>query len=559
MSFSATIVSMVLATIMQCAILSAAVTPPNAADLWNDFFEHIQEMDLPAGEQSSWGPAEQARYEELLPLIQQARSFTQIEQCDWGLDYSQGLGMLVPHLAPMRQASMLIQFSIQADVVSGNTASAIEGMESILGISQHIHIDKTVIGALVGYSAFSMTKDMLPIVDSINDPTQLEAIQQRVDGLDPFDPFGIRSSIGHEHDLLTDWIESPEFTELDPSEFGSDVDASSWNIEAEKQSYNEAMNTAVEIFAMEDETAAAAAMKSWEQAIDSGEYGEMSQVLCPTLGRLLETAVRASNDVAKLKEVIDKKMHMLQSPNAATYFLQAVEAYSALDSGERIKAVQQGDFEMLEAPLQLLAKAAAMEPTRITLSDDPMTPHWIAPLYALTLDGVARGTRQDVLVTLQVVAHLSQQDRFAASIAAANLFGGDWRSITTGLMPEGQEPIMNAIRRIPHADVFMLHGSARSDTRRLADWFEVEGDWKPTKDVVLATTITLAVEGSVARRWPVVWQAFVTSLSVPDDDAVIKASISTQTPEALLFVRLDQAEAFNEMLRDFRNLLARSR
>ena len=557
MSFSATIVSMVLATITQCAILSAVVTPPNAADLWNDFFEQIQDMELPFGEQISWSHTEQARYEELLPLIQQARSFAQIEQCDWGLDYSQGLGMLVPHLAPMRQASMLIQFSIRADVVSGNNASAIEGMDSILGISQHIHIDRTVIGALVGYSAFSMTKDMQPVVDSINDPTHLEAIQQRVDGLDPFDPFGLRSSIGHERDMLMDWIESPEFTELDPSEFGSDVDASSWNIEAEKQSYNEAMNTAVEIFAMEDETAAAAAMKSWEQAIDSGEYGEMSQVLCPTLGRLLETAVRASNDVAKLKEVVDKKMHMLQSPNAATYFLQAVEAYEVLDSDKRMKALQQGDFEMLEAPLQLLAKAASMEPTRITLSDDPATPSWIAPLYALTLDGIARGTIQDVQVTLQVVAHLSQQDRFAASIAAANLFGGEWRTISNELTDEHRVQFQNLIRRIPSADTFMLHASAKSDSRRLAVWFEVEGDWKPSRDVVLATTITLAAQDGIAKRWPVVWPAFVDSIGVPDNDAVIKASISMQTPEALLFVRLNQAEAFNEMLRGFRKLLAR--
>jgi hypothetical protein len=105
----------------------------------------------------------------------------------------------------------------------------------------------------------------------------------------------------------------------------------------------------------------------------------------------------------------------------------------------------------------------------------------------------------------------------------------------------------------------MLHGSARSDTRRLADWFEEEDDWKPSRDVVLATTVTLAIEDGIARRWPVVWPAFVTSLRVPDDNAVIKTAILTQTPEALLLVKLEQAEAFNEMLRDFRNLLAKPR
>ena len=115
---------------------------------------------------------------------------------------------------------------------------------------------------------------------------------------------------------------------------------------------------------------------------------------------------------------------------------------------------------------------------------------------------------------------------------------------------------MNVILRIPHADAFMLHGSAKSDTRRLAAWFSVEGDWKPSKDAVLAATITLAAEDGVARIWPTAWPAFVESLGVPDDDSVVVAAISTQMSDALLLVELEQAEAFNKKLRGFRNLLA---
>ena len=547
---------MVLATIMQCVLLGTTVTPPNAADSWNDFFEQIQDMDLPDGEQSSWGPAEQARYEELLPLIRQAREYSQMEHCDWGLDYSEGMGLLLPHLGPMRQASMLIRFSIQADVTAGNNTSAIDGMNSILGLSQQSSSDNTVIGALVSYSEFLMTKNLTPIVDSIDDPTHLEAFQQTIHELDAFDPFGLRASIGHERNSLIKWFDSPDFKELDPSEFGSDVDASSWDMGAEIKNYNVAMDRAVQIFEMEDETAAALAAKDWKTAIDAGAYGEMSKVICPYIGKLIERAFIASNDVEKLKGVVDKKMQMLRSPNAATYFLQAVEAYAALDSDERIKAVQQGDFEMLEAPLRLLAIASAMDPTRITLSDDPATPHWIAPLNALTLDGIARGTVQDLLVTIQVVGHLSQQDRFAASIAAANLYGLEWEKLPDGFSSEDEKQMLNTIRRIPHADAFMLHASSKSDMRRLAKWFDVEGDWKPSKDAVLAATITLAAEDGVADIWPAVWPSFVKSLGVPDDDSVVTAAISTQMSDALLHVQLEQAETFNEKLRGFRNLLA---
>jgi hypothetical protein len=84
----------------------------------------------------------------------------------------------------------------------------------------------------------------------------------------------------------------------------------------------------------------------------------------------------------------------------------------------------------------------------------------------------------------------------------------------------------------------------------------VEGDWKPSKDAVLAATITLAAEDGVADIWPAVWPSFVKSLGVPDDDSVVTAAISTQMSDALLLVQLEQAETFNKKLRGFRNLLA---
>ncbi|MEE2912493.1 MAG: hypothetical protein VX436_01670 [Planctomycetota bacterium] len=533
-------------------LLSTVVTPPNAADLWGDFFEQIQDIELPIGEQSDWGSSEQAMYEEFLPLIRQARSNAQVIHCDWGLNYSKGMDLLLPHLSPMRQAAGLIQFSVQADLVSGNNASAIDGMSSIVGISQQSSTDKTVIGSLVGYSAFSMTKGFMSAIDSAYDPMHLEGFKQRLDAIDTFDPFAIRASVGHERDSLISWFDSPQFKALDPSDFGSDVNASSWHMDTEIKNYNEAMDKAIRIFAIEDQETAVDEMNEWESALTSGQYGEMSKVLCPSMGRLLENAFKATDDIATLKSLVNKKIEMLQSPNSATYFIQAVQAYEAIDPEERAAAVGNENFEILEVSLQLLAKAAAMEPARITLAEDPATPYWIAPLHALTLDGIARGSSKDILVALQVVGHFSQQDRFAASISAANLFDLLHRSKSHLLSIEDTNRFKNAIRRIPHADAFMLHASAKSDARRLADWFKVDGDWQPSEDVVLATTITLAVK----ERLPIQWEAFVKSLGVPDNDAVIKAAISTQASDAILLVELHHAKAFSEKLRYFQRLLA---
>ena len=74
--------------------------------------------------------------------------------------------------------------------------------------------------------------------------------------------------------------------------------------------------------------------------------------------------------------------------------------------------------------------ACSMPPKQITLANSPETPHWIAPLYSLALDCIARGTSADRLSIMEFVGHLSQQDRFAASILAAKLFDYDWGTHT---------------------------------------------------------------------------------------------------------------------------------
>ena len=149
-----------------------------------------------------------------------------------------------------------------------------------------------------------------------------------------------------------------------------------------------------------------------------------------------------------------------------------------------------------------------------------------------------------------MAGHLSQQDRLAASIAAASIVEQTIRLLPDNRTKDDSDSMLNATRNIPTADAFMISSSAKSDTRRLAEWFDVKGRWKPSIDVVLSATITLARKNGVSDSWPL----FVEVMGVPDADALVDAGISENMPDALLFAEFATADRFNEKLQRAKTL-----
>ena len=168
-------------------------------------------------------------------------------------------------------------------------------------------------------------------------------------------------------------------------------------------------------------------------------------------------------------------------------------------------------------------------------------------MSSLALDCAARGTQEDIATLAEFIGHMSMQSRFASSIIAGKLF----------YMIKWHE-ISNAIEKIPIADAFGLHGSARSDRERLKKYFEIDEKWDPPKANVLAMTLTIAKETSAPEENPSAWRTLVDALGIPDDDIVIVAVLEEWMPKSLSDFDLEQKQAFNEMLKEFKTKLARS-
>jgi hypothetical protein len=138
------------------------------------------------------------------------------------------------------------------------------------------------------------------------------------------------------------------------------------------------------------------------------------------------------------------------------------------------------------------------------------------------------------------------QTRFASSIIAGKLF----------TMLAWHE-VIGAIQKIPTADAFGLHGSARSDRDRLKKYFDISEKWAPSNANVLAMTLSVAKEQGVPDENPAAWRTLVDALGIPDDDTVIEAVLEEWLPESLVDIDLEQEPAFNEMLKESKTNLVR--
>ena len=545
---------MVPATILFCVLNVTFSAPENAADAWREFFGQMEGVEIPQGTQSEWTTVELSQYEDLQPLIIRAKEIAMIPTCDWNLDYSKGLDLLIPHVSDIRQAAMLVSFSIQGDTQSENFDSAIMGMESLVGISSHLSDDDLIIGSLVSYSVFSILKDNTSLFKNIQDPAKLESFLDSVQHLNEFDPFGIRAGVAGEQQYLGDWLSEKDVVDLDLGGFINEELDPELNMELEVSRYGEAMDRLVEVFQMKDESKAVAAMDALQDEIESGEFGELTKVLFVSGNNLLKTAFSASKDVVELKSILQQRIDTLRTPDAAVYFLQAVDAYCAIDAEERIAAVESGEFNTLNLSLSKLAKAAEMQPSKITLADDPQTPPWLAPIFAMTSDSLARGTIDDFVTAIRVAAHLSQQDRFAASLAASMIIEAVFVSLPR-ITEKESSLLLEATRRIPAADAYMILATTAKEQIRFEKWMFTEEGWSPTPMALLAATITLAKEQKVDGVCEDCWVKLIATFGVPDDDTVVLAAVTQNMSEALLVAEFENEHQFIEKLRHAQNQL----
>jgi hypothetical protein len=108
-----------------------------------------------------------ASEESRLYLLRGAKS----RNCDWGLNYEDGMGLLLPHLAKARDLARLAALHARYEIEQGRVEAGAEDATAILALARHVGSDPIMISILVRYmieaTAIDLVASYLPELQAL--------------------------------------------------------------------------------------------------------------------------------------------------------------------------------------------------------------------------------------------------------------------------------------------------------------------------------------------------------------------------------------------------------
>lgn len=96
------------------------------------------------------------------------RRASKLRKCDWGLEYSDGISLLLPHLAKARTLARVAALDARRALEQGRMEAARDDLMAMMVMSRHVGADYTLISRMVACAMESMTIDVVaPYVPEI--------------------------------------------------------------------------------------------------------------------------------------------------------------------------------------------------------------------------------------------------------------------------------------------------------------------------------------------------------------------------------------------------------
>jgi hypothetical protein len=99
------------------------------------------------------------------------RRAAKLKRCDWGLDYNDGMSLLLPHLAKARTLAQLTALHARHEFEQGHWNAGREDAIAMMALARHVGGEPIMISNLVGYLIEDMTIDLVaPYVTDFKAP-----------------------------------------------------------------------------------------------------------------------------------------------------------------------------------------------------------------------------------------------------------------------------------------------------------------------------------------------------------------------------------------------------
>jgi hypothetical protein len=183
-----------------------AYPPDNAAVLYYKAFMLVEEPNdalgkvLAAVRKGETRPDDQVRQyvERNRKVINEVVTAAEIKNCDWGLNYSDGPAMLIPHLAKLRGVTFLLAADAKVLAEKGDYKTALERCITIHKMGGHAGNDTIVqglVGRAIGVLANKLIVEILPQIS--NDTETLQRLRGQLADVSSEYP-SMRVTIGNE-------------------------------------------------------------------------------------------------------------------------------------------------------------------------------------------------------------------------------------------------------------------------------------------------------------------------------------------------------------------------
>ncbi len=133
---------------------------------------------------------------------------SKMDSADFGIEYSQGIGALLPHLGKMREGARLLAADAHRAVAEGKPDEAAERVAAMFGLSRHCVQDRLLISSLVSVAIHFLACQQVEYLINSGQMTAAgkKQLAAAMDRFNTPDPWGVKNSIRGERHWVVVWI-----------------------------------------------------------------------------------------------------------------------------------------------------------------------------------------------------------------------------------------------------------------------------------------------------------------------------------------------------------------
>jgi len=252
--------------------------------------------------------------------IELTMAATGIAGCDWGMDYSKGFELLLPHLGPMRQVCKVVLLDAQIKAGEGNVEEAVEQSLACFRIARHIKKDTTIISSLVGISVEQLACEAIGSILSKHAVNEKLLIEVRDTLNEMTENYGtMKQCLRMEVDIAAEYMRTKNIPEL-LEVLGVKDDEKTAELDEEMldksiEYYRKHMETMVKTFELPYAKAIAEmqeTQKKMEEDVKKNNEAVLASVIAPAMEKCLNNEIAALNRINALRCAVEIYLQKLK-------------------------------------------------------------------------------------------------------------------------------------------------------------------------------------------------------------------------------------------------------